>query len=403
MKLTIIFCAALAMLVLGCRNNVQTYHLLVENPSDFSRENEAVVVQIADLGVNPDSINGQFSVFQNNFEIPFQVDDLNGDGRVDELSFLCNLKPDEKATFEIRYAEKEKQHAVKFENRTHAQLMLKNDMKLQQSLTAAGGDLYQQCFHHGPAFENEKIAYRIYFDHRMSVDVYGKKQNQLELEKTNWYSDSTQRENGFGKDILWVGKTASIGAVRSWGGEKSSLLKPVESRTAKVVAAGPVRAIVEMNSTGWENNGKKMGLISRFTLYSGHREFIHEVFCTEKSVPLCTGLMKKENSTYYHNNQIEGLWGYNIAETTDLVADTFGVGIVIPEKYLVKTVEDELNNLFVLNTSNFEHLKWYGVAVWEKEENGFKTATEFFAWLNTLKVKINNPLTISIQQKKQRF
>ena len=396
-KSTFIICILLAILFFSCNNKVQNYNLLVENPSDFLRENEAVVIKISDLGVKPDSIKGGFFVFQNHLEIPCQVDDLDGDGLVDELTFLCNLKPQEKRLFEIVYAKKEKQPAGKWENKTHAQLMLKDDMKLRESLTAAGGDLYQQCFHHGPAFENEKITYRVYFDQRMSIDVYGKKHNQLELQKTNWYSDSTQRENGFGKDILWVGKTASIGAVRGWDGKKSTLIKPVESRTAKVVAAGPVRTIVEMNSNNWENNGKTTDLISRFTLYSGHREFIHEVFCSEKYVQLCTGLMKKENSTYYHNNQTEGLWGYNLAEATDLVADTFGVGIVVPENYIVKTAEDELNNLFILNTNDFAHLKWYGVAVWEKEKNGFTTSQEFFAWLDVLKAKINSPVKITVQ------
>lgn len=392
MKTIYILYVFLVVLVFGCQDNNPTFHIMVENPYDFPRENEAVVIQIEDLNFDSDTFTGAFSLFQNNQKIPFQTDDLDKNGTIDEISFLCNLGSNEKATFLLKYAEKEIPETNSFKQKTWAQLMLKKDMKLRDSLTAAGGDFYQECFHHGPAFENEKISYRIYFDQRMSIDVYGKKQNQFELQKTNWYSDSTQRENGFGKDILWVGKTSSVG----WDGGKALFIKQVESRTAKVVAHGPVRTIIEMNSKGWENNGKQSDLISRFTLYSGHREFEHEVFCSENSIPLCTGLMKKENSEYYHNNGIEGLWGYNIAETGDLVADTFGLGIVVPEKYIVETTEDDLNNLYILDTKNFRHLKWYGVAVWEQEEKGFKKGQEFYEWLEKLKTRIDNPIKVTI-------
>ena len=72
-----------------------------------------------------------------------------------------------------------------------------------QSLSVPGGvDVYNNQHHHGPAFENELVAYRIYFDHRQTIDIYGKRRKGLELAHTQFYPTPEDIADGYGDDIL---------------------------------------------------------------------------------------------------------------------------------------------------------------------------------------------------------
>lgn len=53
---------------------------------------------------------------------------------------------------------------------------------------------YWSLHHHGAAFENDMVAYRIYFDHRQTVDIYGKYNKGLELKQTQFYPDENQKK-----------------------------------------------------------------------------------------------------------------------------------------------------------------------------------------------------------------
>ena len=59
------------------------------------------------------------------------------------------------------------------------------------------------------------VAYRIYFDHRQTVDIYGKYNKGLELKQTQFYPDENQKKAGFGDDVLWVGSTLGLGTLRA--------------------------------------------------------------------------------------------------------------------------------------------------------------------------------------------
>lgn len=373
-----------------------SFQITVTNPTAMVRYNEPVEIKLSKLNLSAEQLQGVFYLICDGEVCSFQIDDFDKDSTPDEFSFLCNLNANESKKYYLKVIQFEVQEQISFEDKTWAQLMLKEDMKLQDSLTAQGGNLYKQCYHHGPAFENREIAYRIYFDRRMSIDVYGKKQDKLELKQTHWYSDSIQRQNGFGKDILWVGKTVSLGAVRGWNGQKTLFAKDVESRTAKVIAHGPIRTIVEMETEGWKYESKVVDMTSKFTLYAGHHDFEHELSISQNSIALCTGLMKKDSAVYIHGNGYDGLWGFNLAESGDAIADTFGLGVVIPEKYIAKKAEDELNHLHLLNTNKHQVFKWYGVAFWEQEQEGINNKNDFFTYLNELKYRIDNPVEVKI-------
>jgi hypothetical protein len=153
--------------------------------------------------------------------------------------------------------------------------------------------MYSKMMHHGPAFENEMVAYRVYFDKKQSTDLYGKRVRQLELADGLWYSSEVPqlvKERNFGDDIILVGQTISIGTLRGWDDSKDDpafankpsagkvidpcmvMIDPFEYRQAHIMAKGPVRTVVDMNVEGWQYKGRKLNLKSRYILYAGNRE-----------------------------------------------------------------------------------------------------------------------------------
>ena len=50
----------------------------------------------------------------------------------------------------------------------------KQDLYISSLTVDNGTNPYWMLHHHGPAFEYEMVAYRIYFDERQTVDIYGK-------------------------------------------------------------------------------------------------------------------------------------------------------------------------------------------------------------------------------------
>ena len=80
-------------------------------------------------------------------------------------------------------------------------------------------DTYHSFHHHGVAVESELMAYRIYFDKKQTIDVYCKRQPQLELAQSYWYPNDSLLAAHYGDDILRVSGTVGVGTVKFWDGK----------------------------------------------------------------------------------------------------------------------------------------------------------------------------------------
>ena len=162
----------------------------------------------------PNSAKGATVYAADGTEIPSQADDLDGDGVLDELVFCVADAP---CDVFVVYSKKPVTHD--YTPRVNAQMWWKNDDKtLTESrvLSSEKDDMYRKLHHHGPAFESEYAAYRIYFDKKQSVDTYGKKRPALELRETMWYPSREQLAAGYGHDNLRVFGSVSVGALKGW-------------------------------------------------------------------------------------------------------------------------------------------------------------------------------------------
>ncbi len=204
-------------------------------------------------------------------ELPSQLDDLDGDGRFDELVF-----PVQASAWPLRVGVDYSTAPVAHDYTplVNAQMWWKNsDKTLTESsqLASEKDDMYRKLHHHGPAFESEYAAYRIYFDKKQSVDTYGKKEPRLELRETMWYPSDEQLAAGYGHDNLRVFGTVSVGALKGWNPAKRRMehIVGMRRREATIRARGPLRTVVDMRVEGWRYGGREIDMTSRYILYGG--------------------------------------------------------------------------------------------------------------------------------------
>ncbi|MDY4890418.1 MAG: DUF4861 domain-containing protein [Prevotella sp.] len=384
----------------------------VSNRASISKKDAPVVVNIGKYNAK------SALVTCGGKEISSQMDDLDGDGTYDELCFVADFSQKQKQTFVVTlYDEGTPKN---YTPRVYAQMMLTNkNVKIKnkqnlfiKSMTVENGtNPYSTVHHHGPAFESELVAYRIYFDHRQTVDLYGKYYHRLELKETQFYPDDAQKASKYGDDVLWAGQSFGLGAMRGWDGESPRFLEDVDLRTESVLAKGPVRTIVEIIDRGWNtcNAGKdKITMTTRYILYAGHRDCIVDVRF-DRSIPdyrLATGILNISGSSELSDHKgLRGCWGANwtvaAKDTLGHKKEVIGLGICIPQENIAEELAADATNYPFVVKSSGDRIR-YGITFCSDNEinSSYHSSAEWFDYLKEWKHDFLSPLEIEVRERK---
>ncbi len=385
----------------------KTISVNVENTTGTARKATPVVVRLADCGISVKSA----LVTLNGKEIPSQLDDLDGDGTFDELCFITDIDKKGKQEFSVRLDDSGSPRS--YTPQVYAEMLLTNKKVKSNnkqnlyisSLTVDNGtNPYWMLHHHGPAFENDMVAYRIYFDHRQTVDIYGKYRKGLELKQTQFYPSKEQKAAGFGDDVLWVGETLGLGTLRGWDGSKPQMLKDVDKRMLRIVSRGPLRTIVEVVDKGWNtmNAGKdRLDMTTRYTLYAGRRDCSVDIKFNKQAADyrFATGIINVKNSVELSDKQgLRGCWGtdwpVSAKDSAGHKRETVGLGICIPAKYVVEELPANKDNYAYVIGNATDELHYNITFGSDNEDFGFHSSKEWFAYLKAWKEEISNPVTV---------
>ncbi len=386
----------------------KTIVVTVTNPDDFERKNQPVVISLAETRErwNACEIDARTAVFADDAEISSQADDLDGDGLHDGLAFLIDLQPNETKTIELRRIPMTEPQP-KFPKEVQAQMFWR-DPKTKaitpttEASSGESGTLYRRLHHHGVAFESALIAYRVYFDKRITIDVYGKVKEQLELDAAKWYPTPKQLAEGFGDDILLVGEGVGVGSVKGWDGRQAMHIEPVTNRTQRIVSQGNIRTIVDIINENWAYNGDTIDMTVRYIMYARHRDVEAQIFTNSASnseTVVATGVQKFPTSVMFDDNDgVKGTWAteWSLGDTLVATRQTFGLGVAVPKANRLSSVEDSINSLILMNSQDTPS-SFYLTAVSAKEEKGVKSAEDFFAYLREWKKRVLNPVKVKMQ------
>ncbi|HZB44126.1 MAG TPA: DUF4861 family protein, partial [Pyrinomonadaceae bacterium] len=295
-------------------------------------------------------------------EIPSQADDLDGDRKLDEIAFQIDLKPRETRVVSIAYGDAAAIQRLRadYPQRTHARFASKFE---------------------GVGWESEATAWRIYFDRRNAIDLYGKRRPGLYLEMFGQPEYDYHEESPFGRDIYKIGDALGIGAVGALVDGKAVRVSDVKERGWRIISAGPVRAVVELTYKGWNVGGREVNLTSRMTQWAGKRGFEHRIRAEgAEGLTIVTGLPRKAGLSEQKGEPTDeapvlwrATWGRQVLKTgatavESLPDQNLGLAVVTPGRGAKVITDDALNLLVQPELQNGE-ARWYVYGVWDQEQS----------------------------------
>lgn len=395
-----------ALMVAAPMSAQTTINLELTNPAKIERTDVPVVVSLAEY----DDVSSAMVMIDGK-EQPCQLDDLDQDGVFDELAFVTDFSKKQKknATVTLFNIGEPRQYPA----HTYAEMVMRNGKVTEKnkhdiyisSITVdketANSNSYNILHHHGVAFESELIAMRIYLDQRQTIDLYGKFHQRLELKETQFYTSDEQKKEGYGDDVLWVGNTFGLGAMRGWDGNEPTMISDYQRRTQRILAKGPVRTIVEVKDDGWRvtPSAKPVNMTIRYTLYAGHRDFDVDV-TFNRNVPdllFSTGFINvKDSEEFSDKDGLRACWGtdWPATDTLKWKRETVGLAIYMPAKYRVKEVEANKDNYAYVVKADGNQLHYVLSYTSDNEDFGYHSAKSWFDYVKSWRRQLEAPIEI---------
>lgn len=340
-------------------------------------------------------------------EIAVQLDDLDGDGRNDELAFVVDVPDVGQTVCDLTLSDEASQK--EYPRRVRAYIKLYDEKAKHpqvKSVTYPGDadllDMYNSIYGHGAVFESEKAAFRVYMDNRQSIDLYGKTAYRLEIDSTGFYTTPQQLAEGYGCDILWAGKSVGAGSFRGLRGEEPCYIDTVAWRRQTVLADGPVRAVVEVADGGWIYNGRKINMVQRYTLYANRRDVRVEIEIRGalSGTLFCTGVQKLEcdSEGFASDGGLCASWGDNVPEKgMPDHHERVGLGLYAETANRAGVKEDANNYLTLLRPDADGRIRYYVAVCAEREAEGFKSSDAWFDYLRVWQSELQTPCDVVVK------
>ena len=235
----------------------------------------------------------------------------------------------------------------------------------------------------GPGWESSKVGYRIYFDWRNAIDIFGKKVDTMVLSKVGRDNyDSYHEEAPWGQDILKAGNSLGIGSYGRYDGKNTvAHFKEVDSTTV-AIENSEIGSGVTINYFGWTALGEKLDLTTDLFIEPDSR-MTKAVLKTSKAIDgLSTGMVKFDGIELIEKQSDDGNWGYiaTYGEQT-LVPDNLGMVIFYRVDSISKISDTELDHLVTFKPATAP-ITYYFAAAWEQEKNGIKSKDEFISYID---------------------
>ena len=363
----------LAIPFLWADPHLKSIKVAVTNPTDESRPAENIVLSVSELKkIAPDFYAGSQIVTASDAstvaedatvlhptELPSQVDDLDGDSQPDELAFQIDLTPHQTRIVTITWGVVDRIFRLRgdYEKQTNAIFTKKID---------------------GIGWESKRDAFRLYFDKRNAIDLYGKPRPSLQLDRYATPGYIYHNYSPDGRDIYLVADALGIGAPAGWVNGTAQHVADVDDRSWRIVSTGPVRAIIELTYKGWKVAGKSVDFQDRITQWAGERGFQQTVTSSDAgNLIFATGLTRQQRIPDLRSSAMDdpawlAMWGEqaveggNKAVSPILRGSNLGLAIIMAPGTVAAANKDSKNYLFTFPLKNGV-ASWYSLAAWDQE------------------------------------
>jgi len=298
--------SAVLLSLMGCAANSDAQHsgrLTLKNKSAIDRPEQVVTLSRKLLEAKAGPLENNYLQFLvDKMPLQSQYEDLDGDGKWDEVLLLCPIKAS--SSVQVTLEKRGALAATKMPALAHARMKLKNEdqsfgenlpemeMPYQNAPTDFAKHALPPYLTEGPGWENDKVAFRLYFDTRNNKDIYGKRIPGVVMDSVGADpKNSYHKLAAWGMDILRVGTSLGAGALafnyqRPNGQDTLVRLggDNIKGERYQLLSDGPLQASFLM-SYPWRLEGKPLVVTEKITITAGQYSYTSEIAVQGSDVP----------------------------------------------------------------------------------------------------------------------
>ena len=391
-----------------------TEQLIFKNPSSVEKKDAPVVVKRQKLENKFGPIAASQTLLlrdEKGDTIPSQLDNVDSDEKWDELSFVHDFAPDSKDTIMMDLIDTTE--APEYKPRTNVRFVTLGEPKEEIQEAERLGykqmgdreDVYQM---EGPAWENDKVGFRNYFDPRNTIDVFGKTTSEMVMDEVGIRGQDYSKMDDWGMDILETGRSLGAGAIGLKVRDSIVRIGPEGEGSFTRVFEGPIRSRLRFEFENIIISGNNYNVIHDITIWPGTYGYKGEVEIQraeefDYTEQLIIGLVNREvdsltidkpNDQYVslitHNKQaVEG--GY------------LGLGLLLEQENFIASgtapVSSEkdkgiVDTYYAIMDLSDPTLSYYMYAGWEKSDEKFAREEQFVEYVRNQAKKFTTPVKV---------
>ena len=340
----------------------------------FSNDIDSKVVNIHNKDLK--DTDKPFIIKANGKEVPYQLIDA-GFGK--EVLLLTSFKTGEKVNFTQEFVEKKPSYqnrvAITFAEKKPPHQNCYDALRIKPTDSNKASDLFQM---EGPAWENDLVGFRNYYDQRNTIDIFGKQVSDMVLAKAGIDGQNYHELDNWGMDILKVGTSLGAGGIALQVKDSIYRISNPASSHFQLLENGPLRASFILNHKDFSAGGNLYQIKHKITILAGTNFYESEVTISglKGKEKLVTGIVNL-HSTELHllENTEEGTF---IIATHDKQAEDgamLGMAISVPKsayhfKQELPKENADLTNTYAifLKIRNNQPVKFKFISAWETQD-----------------------------------
>ena len=403
-----------------------TMLLTLVNNSGFYRENELVTLQKKTIERYLSRPIKFVNVSKAQKQIPVQYVDDNKDGQWDQLVFLYSFTPNEQAELKVSIITKSILSPVK--QLAHVRMRKKIGpeafgpnlsnvtMPLKNPATNFSKEKLPMYLTEGPAWENDKVAFRLYFDVRNNKDIYGKVTSRMMMDTVGANTKMSYHVlSEWGMDVLHVVKSLGAGALAlsvplPAGGDTLIRLggQNITNTVFQQVADGPLLGRLSL-TYDWQINDQPLQLKEEISIWGG--QYFYESKVTIKGAPagakLITGIADFYDNSFGLIKEGKAVVGFSYGKQSEN-KDNLGLAVLVDEKAFeradsINRPNTDVNETYTIAQTIIDKQPLYYrfYAGWERTDRKFETQEGFRSFLNQEALRYSVPIKVSYSRAKK--
>lgn len=400
--------------------------IVLKNTTNIEVPQKAISIKRNQLSLNNQTGIYPIVIYKND-TIPVQLNDLDGDGKWDELFLVTDFTAKEVKTATLSWSETDPKFPVKtsvrFGKREAKNLPVHpatEEVLMANQVHKKLG--YQKYQTDGPSWENDKVGFRHYLDGRNSKDVFGKRIPAITPEDVGINSKGAVEDNyhvmyDWGRDIFPVGNSAGLGGfallidnkINRLGIIGSDTINNIEKTTFKIVSEGPVNSVLSYTYQNWEASGNKYQAQETSSIWPGMYGY--------KNTISVNGLKGNETLVVAFSN-LNNQNPLQVIDAGDFVCFIqhdkltyerqwiLGTAVIVPKNvykgYIEAPKTGKLTDSYLIKLSakNNQQVSYYPIAGWElSADKNFKDSAYFTNYVTTLAKQLSAKIKVEVKLK----